>query len=264
MICCLRKTESMQAITIWRNWLSWEKNEIKKDFVYDTAVYMGNHSNIFRSSYFYKIEKISAYEISRMCRYKMEYKQWTKPWAVYIHAWWRRWGFSKDPGTWIWSLHTIHRAWSTLYVAWYYLYCMGAAPVFWKNPQRKEFAIYCLLCRSMGKQMGRSIYRRKCHMELDVLMFIFKVCLWGLPMWLPSGCRTCLLLTAPWVRNCGVQWQQRWLLFSRIFPLALCAFLAWARWCWVPFVLLCQQEETLILSPVLLPPVSSGSAAWQS
>ena len=25
MICCLRKTESMQAITIWRNWLSWEK-----------------------------------------------------------------------------------------------------------------------------------------------------------------------------------------------------------------------------------------------
>ena len=62
-----------------------EKNEIKKDFVHDTAVYMGNHSNIFRSSYFYKIEKISAYEISRMCRYKMEYEQWTKPWAVYIH-----------------------------------------------------------------------------------------------------------------------------------------------------------------------------------
>ena len=49
--------------------------EVAKDFVHDTAVYMGNHSNIFRSSYFYKIEKISAYEISRMCRYKMENEQ---------------------------------------------------------------------------------------------------------------------------------------------------------------------------------------------
>ena len=63
------------------------KMKLKRILFHDTAVYMGNHSNIFRSSYFIKLRKYPHMRYRGCVGYKMEYKQWTKPWAVYIHAW---------------------------------------------------------------------------------------------------------------------------------------------------------------------------------
>lgn len=81
MICCLRKMESMQAITIWRNWLSWEKKmKLKRILFTILQCTWGIIQTFLGAVIFIKLRKYPHMMISRMCRYKMEYKQWTKPW----------------------------------------------------------------------------------------------------------------------------------------------------------------------------------------
>lgn len=148
-----------------------EKNEIKKDFVHDTAVYMGNLKSFLGAVIFIKLRKYPH----------MRYRGCVDT----------RWNISSglSLGLFIFTpgeededsqkirVHEYGHCIQSIVLGPLYM-LLGIISIVWPrhpyfemNPQRKEFAIYCLLCRSMGKQMGRSIYRRKRHMELGALMW---------------------------------------------------------------------------------------------